>query len=60
MTNAERAKLAYDTFHGGLKDSGSIPHWDEAPSWVRDAVIVAYLQGLLDRPALSLQTGGGK
>jgi len=50
MTSAERPKLAYDTFRGGLKDSSTIPHWDDAPSWVRDAVLVAYLQGLLDSP----------
>ena len=49
MISAERAKLAYDTFRGGLKDPGTIPHWDEAPSWVRDAVVVAYLQGTLDK-----------
>lgn len=37
----ERAKLAYETFRSGLR---------YAPSWVRDAVIVAYLQGTLDQP----------
>jgi hypothetical protein len=44
----ERAKLAYETFQCGLRYPGDIPSWDDAPSWVRDAVIAAYLQGTLD------------
>jgi hypothetical protein len=44
----ERAKLAYETFRNGLRYSADIPRWDDAPSWVRDAVIVGYSQGLLD------------
>jgi hypothetical protein len=46
----ERAKLAYEVFRSGLRYPDDIPTWDDAPSWVRDAVIVAYLQGLLDAP----------
>lgn len=50
MTTAERVKQAYDIFRGGFKDPETMPHWDDAPSWVRDAVTVAYLQGKLDAP----------
>ena len=45
----ERAKLAYSVFRGGFrKDADAPPHWDDLPTWVRDAVTVAYLQGKLD------------
>jgi hypothetical protein len=47
----ERAQLAYETFRNGLKYQDDIPAWWDAPSWVRDAVIVAYLQGTLDGPS---------
>lgn len=49
---SERARVAYDAFRGGFKDDGicPVPHWDEAPGWVRDVVFVAYLQGTLDAP----------
>lgn len=53
MTSAARAKVAYDTFRAGLKDPSAIPQWDNAPPWVQDAVIVAYLQGMLDAPSRS-------
>lgn len=53
MPNEERHKLAYDTFRGGLRDTSAIPTWDDAPSWVRDVCIVAYLQGKLDAPKRS-------
>lgn len=44
-----RAKVAYDTFRGGFRGASCpVPHWDEAPAWVRDVVLVAYLQGTLD------------
>jgi hypothetical protein len=51
-TDEARAKLAYNTFRGGFWGTipCPVPHWDEAPTWVRDAVIVAYLQGTLDGP----------
>ena len=46
----DRAKLAYDTFRGGFREIECCPapSWDDAPSWVRDVVLVAYLQGTLD------------
>jgi hypothetical protein len=44
----ERAQLAYETFRNCLRYPDDIPAWWDAPSWVRDAVIVAYLQGTLD------------
>ena len=46
----ERAQTAYAVYRGGFRGSGEcpVPHWDDAPSWVRDAVICAYLQGTLD------------
>lgn len=43
----ERAQVAYATFRGGF-DHSAPPHWEDAPAWVRDAVLVAYLQGKLD------------
>jgi len=50
QTSVFRAELSYETFRNGLKDPRSIPAWDKAPGWVRDAVLVAYLQGTLDGP----------
>lgn len=48
-----RAKIAYDAFRGGFCGGETpVPHWDEAPTWVRDAVLVAYLQGRLDNGAV--------
>jgi hypothetical protein len=52
----ERAKLAYDTFRNGLRYPIDIPAWDDAPSWVRDAVIVGYSQGWLDGTVTSLDS----
>ena len=46
----ERAQLAYETFRNGLRCRDDIPAWWDAPSWVRDVVIVAYMQGTLDGP----------
>jgi hypothetical protein len=43
----QRIKAAYNTFRGGVRHA-DIPQWDDAPSWVRDAMRVAYLQGKLD------------
>lgn len=50
MTEVDRAKLAYDTFRGGIKGASKVPEWENTPGWVRDAVLVAYLQGKLDAP----------
>lgn len=46
----ERIKLAYNIFRGGFSSAKPcpVPAWDEAPSWIRDVVKVAYLQGKLD------------
>lgn len=52
--NAKRARIAYDAFRSGFNHDGSVPHWDDAPTWVRDVVVVAYLQGMLDyKPPVS-------
>lgn len=48
MMNEDRAKLAYETFRNGLKNPDDIPTWGKASSWIRDIVIVGYLQGRLD------------
>lgn len=47
----ERIVWAYNTFRGGFREDAPcpIPHWDDAPPWVRDAMRVAYMQGKLDR-----------
>lgn len=49
----DRAKTAYAVFRGGFSEDSPcpVPHWDEAPTWVRDVVKVAYLQGTLDAPS---------
>lgn len=43
-------KVAFNTFRGGFrKDTPCpVPHWDDAPAWVRDAVKVAYMAGKLN------------
>lgn len=51
MDDDERAKLAYNIFRGGFRGDVPVPHWDEAPSWVRDVVKAAYMQGKLDAKA---------
>ena len=48
--STKRASIAYDSFRAGFDHDGTVPHWDKAPTWVRDVVLVAYLQGTLDRP----------
>ena len=53
----ERARVAYDTFRRGFRGSAPLPHWDEAPAWMRDVVRVAYLQGALDGNATALTAG---
>jgi hypothetical protein len=50
VRHVERARLAYETFRGGFSDVTKIPRWEKAPGWIRDAVLVAYLQGTLDAP----------
>jgi len=45
-----RARLAYETFRGGCSDITKVPRWDKTPGWIRNAVLVAYLQGRLDSP----------
>lgn len=50
MDSVERAKLSYETFRDGIKGPTKMPEWEKAPGWVRDAVLVAYLQGKLDAP----------
>jgi hypothetical protein len=44
-----REQLAYDVFRGGFRAGAKVPpHWDDLEPWVRDAILVAYLQGKLD------------
>ena len=50
--SSKRARIAYEAFRGGLiwgLDT-DVPRWEDAPVWVRDVVLVAYLQGKLDAP----------
>jgi hypothetical protein len=46
----ERWQTAYEIYRGGFRKDAP-PHWDDLPSWVRDAIKVAYLQGKLDGPS---------
>lgn len=50
MNFDDRARTAYDTFRDGFDENKPcpIPHWDDAPDWVRDVARVAYAQGTLD------------
>jgi len=49
MNSNERARAAYDSFRMGLRTrQKEIPHWEDAPSWLRDIALAAYLQGKLD------------
>ena len=49
LTNDERAQKAYNAFRDGFDENKCpVPHWDDAPDWVRDVARVAYMQGTLD------------
>jgi len=52
--------MAYNTFRNGFPDSTLIPRWEDAPVWVRDVVLVAYLQGKLDAPKATPLNGKTK
>ena len=45
----DRATTAYNVFRSGFSGECPAPPWADAPSWVRDVVKVAYLQGKLDK-----------
>jgi len=48
--DTDRPKVAYQAFRGGFGDKPCpAPPWEDAESWIRDVVTVAYLQGTLDR-----------
>jgi hypothetical protein len=53
--NTKRARIAYEAFRGGLISGldPEVPRWEDAPSWIRDVALVAYLQGKLDSPPRS-------
>lgn len=45
----DRVKVAYETFTGGFADGKCpAPRWEDAPTWLRDALAVSYMQGKLD------------
>lgn len=46
----DRAQVAYDVFRGGFRKGhpNTPPPWDDLKPWIRDAMLVAYLQGKLD------------
>lgn len=47
----DRAQTAYDAYRNGFSRGHVIPPpWNELDSWMRDALIVTYLQGKLDGP----------
>lgn len=49
MSASDRTELAYSVFRGGFrKGSHAPPHWADIEPWMRDAMLVAYLQGKLD------------
>jgi hypothetical protein len=48
MSNV-RAQVAYEVLRGGFPEGRCpVPAWDDAPAWVRDLALVAYLQGEID------------
>jgi hypothetical protein len=52
--STKRARTAYDAFRNGFPgETWPMPEWEKAPFWVRDVVLVAYLQGTLDAPKRS-------
>lgn len=52
--STHRARVAYDAFRNGFPgETWPMPEWEKAPMWVRDVVLVAYLQGTLDAPKRS-------
>jgi hypothetical protein len=52
--STRRARTAYDAFRNGFPgETWPMPEWEKAPFWVRDVVLVAYLQGTLDAPKRS-------
>lgn len=48
----KRVRIAYEAFRGGLISGldADVPRWEDAPNWIRDVAVVAYLQGKLDAP----------
>ena len=51
-TILRRERIAYDAFRGGFRRGAVVPpHWDDLESWMRDALMIAYLQGKLDGKA---------
>lgn len=45
----DRAQVAYDAYRSGFSRGHVVPPlWAELESWMRDALIVTYLQGKLD------------
>jgi hypothetical protein len=54
----DRVKVAYETFTGGFAEGKCpAPRWESAPTWLRDALAVAYLQGKLDALAVAYLQG---
>jgi hypothetical protein len=48
--SSDRHKIAYNTFRSGFGNACPVPAWDDAPPWLRDVILVAYLQGAVDAP----------
>ena len=36
------AKVAYTIFHASYRASPAIPHWDDLPAWMKDALIALH------------------
>lgn len=48
----DRAQLAYNVFRGGFPKEKRTPRWTDLEPWMRDAMLVTYLQGKLDGSTL--------
>jgi len=48
MSNMPRVRAAYRAFRDGFV-KGHPPLWEDLSDWMRDAMLVAYLQGKLDK-----------
>lgn len=52
IDDPKRVMRSYDTFRAGFGEgplsSWRPPHWIELDTWIRDALLVAYIQGKLD------------
>ncbi len=55
----DRVRLAYNVLRNGIRKDKP-PEWEILQPWMRDAMLVTYLQGKLDGSTKYAATGGGE